>query len=104
MPGEKNLKPQVNGTQAKTQGCAQKMDRSHRCLLKISNQADTKGSQASKPQRESVQPFQQDLLAMTRIKICHLLIPYKESDDHKKRANVKHLTKETTLGRNSPCI
>ena len=28
--------------------------------------------------------------------------PYKESDDHKKSANVKHLTKETTLGRNSP--
>ena len=28
--------------------------------------------------------------------------PYKESDDHKKSPNVKHLTKETTLGRNSP--
>ena len=29
--------------------------------LKISNQADTKGSQASKPERKRVQPFQQDL-------------------------------------------
>ena len=100
-----DLKPQVNGAQAKTQGCAQKMDRGHRCLLwrentknelctniispkdlwfgmywiisfikywviafgwhwknlKISNQADTKGSQASKPERKRVQPFQQDL-------------------------------------------
>ena len=28
-----DLKPQVNGAQAKTQGCAQKMNEGHRCLL-----------------------------------------------------------------------